>query len=327
MKKKLFTMASILLIVASVTGCSKYLAPEKKVQEPTNKTEQQTPDKESNELSLPTTDRAGNEITIPEEVNKIISMSPSNTEIIVALGYGDKLIAVDKYSKDIEGIPADLPLFDIMKPDVEQLVALEPDLVIASGMSKSDGGDPFKPVKDLGICLVYIPSSDSMEGIYEDIMFLAKSLKNEEKGTELVEGMKTEISKITELSSKITEKKSVYFEIAAAPNLYSFGSGVFLNEMIELIGAENIFADQEKWISVSDESVVAADPDIILTNVSYVENPTEEIKSRAGWDNMTAVKNNDVYYIDNSASSLSNHNVVKALKEMAEAVYPEVFKK
>jgi iron complex transport system substrate-binding protein len=72
---------------------------------------------------------------------------------------------------------------------------------------------------------------------------------------------------------------------------------------------------------------VAADPDIILTNVDYVENPTEEIKSRAGWENMKAVKNNDVYYIDKSASSLSNHNVVKALKEMAEAVYPEVFKK
>jgi iron complex transport system substrate-binding protein len=328
MKKKLFTMAAILLIAASMTGCSKYLAPEKNVQEPSKTTEQETPKEEpDNTQKLPATDRAGNEITIPEEINKIISMSPSNTEIIVALGYGDKLVAVDKYSKDIEGIPADLPLFDIMKPDVEQLVALEPDLVIASGMSMSDGSDPFKPVKDLGICLAYIPSSDSIEGIYEDIMFLAKSLKEEEKGTKLVEGMKTEIEKIKELSSKITEKKTIYFEIAASPNLYSFGRGVFLNEMIEIIGAENIFADQEKWISVSDESVVAADPDIILTNVSYIENPTEEIKSRAGWDNMTAVKNNDVYYIDNSASSLSNHNVVKALKEMAEDVYPEVFKK
>jgi len=292
--------------------------------------EQPSQESEQNQqesAQLPAEDRAGNKIVIPSEINKIISISPSNTEIIVDLGLGDKLVAVDKYSGDIEGIPENIPYFDIMNPDVEQLVALEPDIIYATGMSMSQGNDPFKPIKDLGITVAYIPASDSIEGIYDDIMFIADSLQVSGKGQELADTMKTKIDTFKEIGSTIENKKTVYFEIAGAPNLYSFGSGVFLNEMIELLGAENILAEQEKWISVSDEVIVAANPDIILTNVDYIENAVDEIKNRAGWENVTAIKNNDVYYIDRDASSLSNHNIVKALEQMAEVIYPDVYKK
>ena len=319
MKKKFYTAISIFILIASLTACAQSQAPEQPAQPP--QTNEQT------EAPLQTVDRAGNEITIPKEINKIISMSPSNTEILVALGFGDKIIAADTYSKDIPGLPENIQYFDMMTPDVEKLVALEPDVIFATGMSMSDGNDPYKPVKDMGICLAYIPSSDSIEGIYQDILFLAGSLNATDKGMELIASTKTKINEIEKIASTIKEKKTVYFEIAASPNLYSFGKGVFLNEMIELIGAENILANEEKWISVSDEAVIAADPDIILTNVNYIENAVDEIKSRAGWENMTAVKNNDVYYVDNNASSLSNHNIVKALQQMAEAVYPEIYLK
>lgn len=315
MKKK-FTIAIIMLIImAALTACAAE-------QEQPHTTEQP-----AQEAELPAEDRAGNKITIPSEINKIISISPSNTEMIVDLGFGDKLVAVDKYSGDIEGIPENIPYFDIMNPDIEQLVALEPDIIYATGMSLSDGDDPFKPIKDLGITVAYIPSSDSIEGIYGDIMFIADSLQVSGKGQELVGTMKAKVAEFKEIGSTIEDKKTVYFEIAGTPNLYSFGSGVFLNEMIELLGAENILSEQEKWISVSDEVIVAANPDIILTNVDYIENAVDEIKSRAGWENVTAIKNSDVYYIDRDASSLSNHNIIKALDQMAEVIYPDVYKK
>ena len=316
MKKKFYTAILMLIFITSLTACAQNQKPE------------QTPQAtEQNEAPLKTVDRAGNEITIPKEINKIISMSPSNTEILIDLGFGDKIIAADTYSKNITGLPENIQYFDMMTPDVEKLIALEPDIIFATGMSMSDGNDPYKPVKEMGICLAYIPSSDSIEGIYQDILFLAGSLNATGKGIELIDGMKTKINEIEKIASTIEKKKTVYFEIAASPNLYSFGKGVFLNEMIEIIGAENILANEEKWISVSDEAVVAANPDIILTNVNYVENAVGEIKSRAGWENMTAVKNNEVYYIDNNASSLSNHNIVKALQQMAEAIYPDIFSK
>ena len=107
--------------------------------------------------------------------------------------------------------------------------------------------------------------------------------------------------------------------------MYSFGSGVFLNEMIELIGAENVLADQKGWLPVEAETIVAADPDVILTNVNYIDDPVAEIRGRSGWEGMSAVQNEQVFYIDNMASSLSNQNIVKALDQMAKAVYPELF--
>lgn len=323
MRRK-FTLITIMLIIMTVLAAC---AGEQKQPQPIEQPNQEVEQNQQDTAQLPAEDRAGNKITIPSEINKIISISPSNTEMIVDLGFGDKLVAVDKYSGGIEGIPENIPYFDIMNPDVEQLVALEPDIIYATGMSLSDGNDPFKPIKDLGITVAYIPASDSIEGIYKDIVFIADSLQVSGKGHELVDTMKTKIDEFKEIGSTIEDKKTVYFEIAGAPNLYSFGSGVFLNEMIELLGAENILAEQEKWISVSDEVIVAANPDIILTNVDYIENAVDEIKNRAGWENVTAIKNNDVYYIDRDASSLSNHNIVKALDQMAEAIYPDVYTK
>jgi iron complex transport system substrate-binding protein len=313
----------MLIIMTALAACAGEQKQPQTAEQPSQESEQN----QQESAQLPAEDRAGNKIVIPSEINKIISISPSNTEIIVDLGLGDKLVAVDKYSGDIEGIPENIPYFDIMNPDVEQLVALEPDIIYATGMSMSQGNDPFKPIKDLGITVAYIPASDSIEGIYDDIMFIADSLQVSGKGQELADTMKTKIDTFKEIGSTIENKKTVYFEIAGAPNLYSFGSGVFLNEMIELLGAENILAEQEKWISVSDEVIVAANPDIILTNVDYIENAVDEIKNRAGWENVTAIKNNDVYYIDRDASSLSNHNIVKALEQMAEVIYPDVYKK
>jgi len=307
--KKIISIAIVVLMIATMlAGCTK-----------------EQPKETESSIVLPVTDRAGNEITVPEEINSIISMAPSVTEVLVDLGFGDKIIAVDKYSKDIPGLPEGIPYFDMMSPDAEQLVALNPDIVFASGMSKSDGNDPFKPIKDLGICLAYIPSSDSIQGIYEDIMFISETVNSNEKGQEIVDTMKTKIAEIKEISSTITEKKTVYFEISGLPKLYSFGKGVFLNEMIEIIGATNVLADQESWIAISDEVIVAKDPDVIFTNVDYIENAVDEIKTRTGWDNMKAIKNNDVYYVDRDASSLSNHNIVKALEQMAEAIYPDIY--
>lgn len=320
MKRKITLAMIMLIIMATLAACAG--EKEQPVQEP-QAVEQNNETKEA--VSLPTKDRAGNDVTIPEEITKIISISPSNTEILVELGFGDKLVAVDKYSTDIEGIPADIPQFDIMTPDVEQLVALSPDIIYATGMSMAKGNDPFKPIKDMGITVVYIPSSSSIDSIYEDIAFIADSLKVSEKGQEIVDNMKTKIEEFREIGSTIKDKKTVYFEIAGAPNLYSFGNGVFLNEMIELLGAENILSDQEKWIAVSDEVIVSENPDIILTNVDYIENAVDEIKNRTGWENVTAIKNDDVYFIDRDASSLSNHNIIKALDQMAKAIYPEAY--
>ena len=270
------------------------------------------------------TDRAGNQFNLPKKVNTIISTAPSNTEILVELGLADKLIAVDKYSTDIEGVSADLPKIDFRNPDAETLVGLKPDIIIASGHNKSGNEDPFAAVKEAGIEVVYIPVSSSIEGIYEDINFMAEITGTEKKGTEIVDNMKTELNTIKKIGDTITDKKSVYFEIGSTPSLYSFGNSTFLNEMIELIGAKNILSNENSWISPSEESILKANPDVILTS-EPTENIVEAIKTRDGWKDVTAVKRNNVFVIDKDSSSRPSQNILKALKEMAKAVYPEKY--
>ncbi len=270
-------------------------------------------------------DREGNSITLPDEIDKIISMGPSNTEILTVLGFADKIVAVDTYSNNIDGIAADVTMFDMMEPDGEQIISLQPDIIFVSGMSKVVGDDPLKAVSDAGICIIYIPSSTSIEGIKEDIRFVADVMGVTKKGNEIVSDMEKEIDAIKTIGDTITDKKTVYFEISAAPYMYSFGSGVFLDEMIGIIGAKNAFSEIESWASIADEQIFAVNPDVILTSVNYIDNPTDEIKSRTGWEEITAVKNDAVYYINSDASNRPNQNIITALKEMAKSVYPELY--
>ncbi|MEG1992439.1 MAG: ABC transporter substrate-binding protein [Acetivibrio sp.] len=322
-KKKILTWVVALTLILSLAGCGN-----KNQTEDTQNTQKAVKEEtiENKKTEMPTSDRSGNKITIPETVDSIISLAPSITETVIALGCGDKLTAVDTNSVGREGVSEELPAFDLMNPDVEKLAELHPDLILVSGISLVDGKDPFKPLTDMGIGIVCIPTSESIQGIKEDLGFLGQILKKEEKSDALILEMESEIEKIAAIGKTITDKKSVYFEIAAAPYMYSCGSGVYLNEMMDLIGAKNVFAQEKGWMSVENEMAVNANPDVILTNVNYVENPCDEILGRKGWEEITAIKNGEVYYIDNMSSSLPNQNIVKALKEMAVAVYPELYK-
>ena len=282
--------------------------------------------------SKPTTmqDREGNEFNLPAEINTIISTAPSNTEVLVGLGLADKLVAVDKYSADVEGVSKDLPKIDFRNPDAEAIIALNPDIVIASGHNKAGDEDPFALIKEAGIPVAYIPSSYSIEGIYGDIEFIASLTDTEKEGKELVNSMKKEVDAIKAIGDTIQDKKNVYFEIGAGSGLYTFGNETFLNEMIETIGATNIFGEENSWITVTPEAVIDANPDVILANTPGTNEAgltaVKDIVSREGWDTITAVKNGDVYQIDKNSSSRGSQNIIKALKEMAKAVYPDEYK-
>lgn len=264
-----------------------------------------------------TEDRAGNPITVPEKVERIISLAPSITQVLVDLGKADLIVAVDSYTMGNGLVSDTLPAFSMMEPDVEQIIALTPDLVLVTGMSLADGADPFSPLTEAGICVAYIPSSNSIEAILEDTLFIGKLVGNEAGAQELNDTLTTAIETYrVETDAPV----SVYFEIGPAPSLYSFGSGTFLNEMIELLGGKNIFADQDSWISPSEESILAADPEIIFTNAEWAGDPVAEILSREGWENVSAVQNGRVYLIHENTSSQPNHMIVVALEEMAEAM-------
>jgi len=256
---------------------------------------------------------------------RVISLGPNVTEILVALGLEDTLVAIDEHAADIPGLPDGLPQLSIMPIDAEQLIALAPDIIFAAGLVRAEGDDPFSVVTAAGVTIVDIPSSDSIEGIMEDIRLIAETLDISASGEILVAQMEQAIDEIRAISETITDRQTVYFEISAAPFMFSFGRGTFLHEMVELVGAYNVFADDGEWVSVADEAILAVNPDVILTNVSYLDDPISEIMSRPGWEVMAAVQNGRIYQISTNASSRPSHNIVVALWEMAAAIYPGYF--
>jgi len=270
--------------------------------------------------------RDGSAIKLPDRIDTIISMGPSNTEILVALGLSEKIIAVDSFSDNIPGLDSNLPMFDMIAPDGEQILSMMPDVIFLPGMVLAAADDPFRVLSDAGICLIYIPSSTSIEGIMDDIRFIAYVMGVGERAGEIVSDMAEAVDRIRGIGETIEERRSVYFEVSPSPHLVSFGTGVFLNEMIEIIGASNVLAeDIDGWRSISDEVILAADPDVILTSVNFIDDPVGEIMERTGWSGITAVRDGAVHFIDTDASNRPSHNIVRALQEMAVAIYPEYF--
>lgn len=314
MKKFTLTMMTLGLVATlGLAGCGKQ---EKKA----------TTSSEKTEVTLPTKDRSGKEITLPKEATKIISLVPSTTEVIEDLGKTDQLIAVDTQSSTMMTDLKKLPQMDMMAVDAEKLIALKPQIVYVNDINLASSESVWKQVEDAGITVVNIPTSTSIKAIKEDVQFIADSLSEHEKGQKLIKIMDQEIDEVAKIGKTIKKPKTVLFEVAALPDIYSFGNGTFLNEMIETIGAKNVLANEKGWLPVTEEAAIAAKPEVILTNVNYMKDPAKEILARKNWENVPAVQNKEVFEIDNMSSSLPNNHITKALKQMAKAVYPEEYK-
>ena len=314
MKKFTLTMMTLGLVATlGLAGCGKQ---EKKA----------TTSSEKTEVTLPTKDRSGKEITLPKEATKIISLVPSTTEVIEDLGKTDQLIAVDTQSSTMMTDLKKLPQMDMMAVDAEKLIALKPQIVYVNDINLASSESVWKQVEDAGITVVNIPTSTSIKAIKEDVQFIADSLSEHEKGQKLIKTMDQEIDEVAKIGKTIKKPKTVLFEVAALPDIYSFGNGTFLNEMIETIGAKNVLANEKGWLPVTEEAAIDAKPEVILTNVNYMKDPAKEILARKNWENVPAVQNKEVFEIDNMSSSLPNNHITKALKQMAKAVYPEEYK-
>lgn len=320
--KKLGIIFATFLLVFSLVACGS--------NENTSTSENVETSSEETSMAQPedgkVIDREGNEVTLPEEVDKIISLAPSITETLVDLGLSDRLIAVDKYSKKVEGVNQDLPIFDIMNPDAENITLLEPDIIFGTGMSKTDGTDPFAPMIEMGAFVTVIPTSKDIQGIIDDILYIGKVTKTEDKAREIVDNYTNEVmninQKLSEANVDDNEKITVYFE--AAGQNYTFGSDTFLNDMLKLLNAENVFGSETGWNEVSSEQIIEKNPAVILTNADYIDDPIAEIKARDGWNVIDAVKNDRVYLID-MTSKRANERSISAFKQMAKALYPDLF--
>jgi iron complex transport system substrate-binding protein len=324
MKKKLCSiLVAGLLTLSLFTGCGKTEETETTTATTTEATTEATEEATKSDASgVAAQDRAGNDIYLPEKVERIISMAPSTTRFLIDIGLADKIVAIDTNSYAYaDQLSADVQQFDMMAPDNEALIALEPDIIFTSGMSNLGGDDVYQSARDAGICVFDIPSSNSMDDIALDMVAIGNAVGEEEETNKIVYDFNDKIEEIQKIGEEITDKKTVLFELSLPtsdyPSIYTFGSGTYLDEMITNVGAVNVTGDQESWISISEEEAIAMNPDVIITNVNYVDDATGVIMSSEGWEEVTAIKNQAVYYIDADSSNQPNNHVVDAMIQMA----------
>lgn len=261
--------------------------------------------------------------TVVEEL-RLVSTAADITEILDGLLLSDSIVAADSYSLGIGNVDPEVCTLDYANPDVETIISLEPDVVFVSGSSTDGTVDPYSALSDAGVNVVYIPTAESISGIIDNIELIAENTGAEDKAEELTASIDEAVADAKARAESLGgEKVSVYFEISAVPWLYSFGGETYLDEIISICGGENIYSEETGWISNTEESILAANPQVILTNVMYDGYDYNEIYSREGWDTIDAVVNHRVYSIDANASSRGSQNIVKAIEEISLAIIPD----
>ena len=264
---------------------------------------------------------------------RLVSAASSNTEIIIGLGLAQRLVAVDQYSAGLPGLAPDILYIDFFNPDAEALIQLAPDLVIASGINEtSTATELFRTLAGFGVETALIKSSSRIEAIYEDIVSIAELLGVKERGEALAAAMKEEVETVRAIGLTITDKKTVYFEVSPAPYLVTSGGGTYLNEMLELIGAQNIFAAQSGWFEPSAEDIIVKNPDVLFVLADPDRHDghsieLEELAARPGFQNIRAVQNKAVFAIERNSAARQSQNITRALRQMAIAAYPEYYDK
>lgn len=318
--KKLITILLTLTLLVTNAGCGN---PASEVDPPDIATPKISEIPEATpalETPITVTDSRGTEVTFNQSPEKIVSLMPSNTEILYELDLGGKIVAVDDYSN----YPADtankkkLPTGEQF--EIEALINLNPDVVFIGKMSAMD--DQVKQIEDGGIKVIITEAND-LAGTYKVIELIGKVMSRSDEAQEIVDSMQKGFAQIRE-EAKERESLKMYVEVSPLQyGLWSCGKSTFVQELIDVVGATNIFEDVEGWTAVSEEQVLERNPDIILTTASPItgiDDPIGEITSRANWGRIAAVKNSKVIMLDADMSSRPGPRLLDAAKELIKAI-------
>lgn len=268
-------------------------------------------------------DQMGRKITINKVPEKIISLAPSNTEILFALGLGDKVIGVTNYCDYPEEVKNKNKVGDYSEPNMEQIIALEPDLVLATSFHEQ----PVKQLDKLHIPTLVIEPKN-MDEMLESINIIGWACNEEKAAGQLINSLKQRIDAVVSKTRQIpeNERPKVYYELFPSP-MITAGPGTFINDLIYMAGGINIADDaQSAYPEYSQEMIIAKNPDIILySHHGTAKESEQQIINRQGWENIKAIQRGKIYYIDGNIIQRTAPRLIDALEQIAKIVHPELF--
>jgi iron complex transport system substrate-binding protein len=275
------------------------------------------------------TDDEGTTVTLQVEPRKIVSLTPAVTETLFAVGAGDRVVATD----DSSDYPAEAkPLPDVVTfgtVDVEKIVALEPDLVIAGGAGFTPA-ESIARLRSLGIPVLVV-STPSIDGIYKDIELTGSAVGEADAATALTSKMRADMTAIATAakaeSAKAPKPPRVLYDVGyldSTGQIYAPGEGSFLAEMLGTLGVDVITGDKITY-EVPLETLVTRDPEVIIlgTNAFYTPTP-ETIAKRPGWSTLTAVKNGEVRSVSDTEITRPGPRLATGMRNLALAMYPDL---
>lgn len=296
MKKKLLSLLLCAALLLALAACGAEPSESAPTEAPAA-TEEPVPD-----TSVTVTDMTGREITLDEPATRIVALSAADCEIIAALGCMDALVGRGEYC-DYPAEVLEVPAVQSgSETNIEQIIALEPQILFMSAMAQTE--EQVQSLENAGIRVVVSDAQD-IEGTYTAIGMIGTLLGRTAEAETIINDMKDTFASLAGICGD--GEKSVYFEVSPLEwGLWTAGGSTFMNEIAELLGLRNCFADVDGWAPISEEQVLERNPDYIVTISMYSgEGPTpeEEICARAGWENVIAVKNGAVFNLpDNELS-------------------------
>jgi iron complex transport system substrate-binding protein len=269
------------------------------------------------------TDDMGPAVSIQKSPERIVSHVPSITEILFALGLGDRIVGVSDFCDYPEEAKSKPSVGNYFNPSIERIVALNPDLVLTDGHSEG-----VKQLDSLGIAFLVIDPKD-FDGIFRDIKLIGQATGTEARANKLVDQMKADVARITN-QVKGAQKVKAFYVIDATDlnNPWTAGPGSFIDSLINMAGGENVAGKAVvPWPQFSIEQLVNADPEVIILPAKHGTAFTtpEELQGHPGWRQLTAVKQDRIYTIDSDLVDRSGPRIVQGLEEIARILHPELF--
>ena len=305
--KKISLLLSTLLLLCLACGCSSQPA-----QDTT------TP----SDASITAVDMLGRTITLAEPATRVVALTASDCEILYALGAGDTLVGRGEYCDypaEVLNVPS---VQSGTETNLEQIIALNPQILFMSSMAQTE--EQVEKLEKAGICVV-VSNADSIQDAYVSIELIGKVMGKDSEAAQVIADMQAKFDSLRKEVAK-DEAKTVYFEVSPLEyGLWGAGKNSYMNEIAEMLGLKNIFDDiDDDWAAVSEEQVILRNPDYIVTISMFLgEGPTpeEEILSRPGWEQVTAVKNGTVLNLKNNELSRPVPRLTDGAQKLYDFVY------
>jgi len=317
-KRRWIALITALLAVALLAGCASAPAPAQPPAPPAPSSQTQS----AVQYPLSVVDSLGRTVTLPQQPQRILSLAPSNTEILFALGLGDKIVGTDNFSDYPEEAKAKDKVGGLIDPNPEMMLALKPDVAFAIGGSDKQ----YAKLLEQNIPVVVLQPK-TLNEVYDTIRLAGRVTGVPDKADAVVKQMQDRIAAVVDKTKGLTDaqRPGVFYEVYHDP-LMTVGPGSFIHDLIGLAGGRNVAEKVGKdYAEVSPELLVQQNPDLIISPYADFIKSVKDGKYPA-WAGVTAVKKNQLFQVDDNMMSRPGPRLADALQQMGRIIHPELFK-